>query len=116
MEKMVDFLMEDEVPRTFLTSMVACLFARGVYRPEVLSECLDVLGYKELSGNMAETSSYIRRLRWKTRFSTGFDPDSITIPKRFYKVRSWKGPVDPEYLKALKARYAERLKALVQES
>ncbi len=115
-EKMVDFLMEDEVPRAFLTSMVACLFARGVYRPEVLSECLNVLGYEKLSMNVEQTAHKIRSLRWKTRFACGFDPDSITIPKRFYKVKSWKGPVDPAYLNALRSRYAERLKALADES
>ncbi len=114
-EKMVDFLMEDEAPRTFLTSMVACLFARGVYKPDVLAECLNVLGYATLSGKVEKTAQEIQRLRWKIRFATGFDPDSITIPKRFYKVKSWKGPVNPAYLKDLKARYAERLKALVNE-
>lgn len=114
-DKMVDFLIEDEATRTFLTSMVACLFARGVYKPSVLAECLETLGYGKLSQNVEKTALYIRRLRWKTRFATGFDPNSITIPKRFYKVKSWKGPVDPEYLKELKKRYGQRLKGLALE-
>ena len=46
--KAVDFLMADEASRAFLTSMVACLFARGVYNEELLPECLKVLGYGAL--------------------------------------------------------------------
>ncbi len=115
-EKMVDFLVDDEAPRTFLTSMVACLFARGVYTPPVLAECLDVLGYRYLAENVEKIALNIRKLRWQTRFATGFDPDSITIPKRFFKVKSWKGPVDPEYLKALKKSYGKRLESLIHES
>ena len=36
--------MADEASRAFLTSMVACLFARGVYTEELLAECLKVVG------------------------------------------------------------------------
>ncbi len=114
-DKMVEFLINDEAPRTFLTSMVACLFARGVYTPPVLAECLHVLGYKKLAANVNAVALNIRKLRWKTRFDTGFDPDSITIPKRFFKIKSWKGPVDPEYLKHLKKRYGERLRSIANE-
>ncbi len=115
-EKMVEFLIDDEAPRTFLTSMVACLFARGVYTPQVLAECLHAVGYKALADNVDSVALYIRKLRWKTRFATGFDPDSITIPKRFFKVKSWKGPVDPKCLEELKERYGQRLKEIVEGS
>ena len=43
----VDFLMEDEPGRVFLTSMVACLFARSAYNDEQLGECLEAAGYRE---------------------------------------------------------------------
>lgn len=108
----VQFLIDDEPGRVFLTSMVACLFARSVYSDEQLSECLDVLGYSTLAGSIESVSEEIRTLRWKTRISTGFNPDEIEIPKRFYKVKTWKGRIDKDYLDQLKAEYGKRILGL----
>lgn len=108
----VDFLINDEPGRTFLTSMVACLFARSVYNDEQLAECLSAAGYEMLAGSITDTAEHIRALRWKVRISTGFSPDDITIPQRFYKVRTWKGNVDGAYLDQLKKEYGRRIMAL----
>ena len=110
----VDFLMEDEPGRVFLTSMVACLFARSAYTDEQLGECLDAAGYEDLAATMSETSEYIRKLRWKVRVDSGFKPQEIIIPQRFYKVETWKGKIDGTYLDALKAEYGNRILALVE--
>ena len=107
--KAVDFLIADEPGRAFLSSMVACLFARSVYTDSRLAECLDAVGYAALAGSVADVAEHIRRLRWRTRIATGFDPDSLTIPKRFYDVRTWKGAVDRDYLDALKREYGRRI-------
>ncbi|MFZ5906689.1 MAG: aldehyde ferredoxin oxidoreductase N-terminal domain-containing protein [Nitrospirota bacterium] len=107
--KAVDFLVQDEQGRVFLTSMVACLFARSVYNDELLGKCLESLGYGELAAKMPEVSRFIQRLRWKTRILTGFDPGSVSIPKRFTEVVNWKGPVDAEYLNAVREEYAVRI-------
>ena len=42
--KAVDFLVKDEQGRVLLTSMVACLFARGVYTDALLADCLKSVG------------------------------------------------------------------------
>lgn len=107
--KAADFLVKDEQGRVFLTSMAACLFARGVYTDELLGRCLNSVGYTDLAGKMSEAAEYIQKLRWKTRFATGFDPTSVSIPKRFTEVVTWKGPIDTEYLQSLKDEYAKRI-------
>lgn len=112
--KAVDFLMDDEPGRVFLTSMVSCLFARSVYNDEVLAECLDASGFKSLAENIDDASQRIRKMRWQVRFATGFKPDEIEIPKRFYSVETVKGPVDAAYLDQLKQEYGRRLKELVE--
>ncbi|MFH1216948.1 MAG: aldehyde ferredoxin oxidoreductase N-terminal domain-containing protein [Pseudomonadota bacterium] len=114
-ENAVDFLMEDELGRIGLTCMVACLFARGVYTDELVARCLDSVGYGSLAANIDNATRHVQKLRWRTRFSTGYDIDSVTIPKRFFKIKTWKGPIDGPYLDALKKRYAERIVALVNE-
>lgn len=114
-EKAVDFLIADEPGRAFMTSMVACLFARSVYSEEMLSRCLSAVGYTTLANSIPETSEYIRRLRWKVRAETGFSPDNFSIPKRFYKVETWKGAVDKQYLDDLKSAYGQRIMGLVED-
>jgi len=112
----VDFLIEDEPGRAFLTSMVGCLFARAVYTEEQLAECLMAVGFDTLSGSIAKTSEHIRALRWKVRAKTGFNPENISIPKRFYQVKTWKGPIDKDYLDSLKKEYGKRIEAIIAGS
>ena len=109
----VDFLMTDEPGRVFLTSMVACLFARSAYNDEQLGACLEAAGYGTLAGTISDTAEYIRKLRWKVRIDSGFKPEEILIPQRFYKVETWKGKIDRNYLDALKSEYGRRILALV---
>jgi aldehyde:ferredoxin oxidoreductase len=107
--KAVDFLIKDEQGRVFLTSMLACLFARGAYSDELLGKCLNSVGYTDLAGSMADVSRHIQKLRWRTRVSTGFDPRSISIPKRFTEIVTWKGTIDTEYLQNLKDEYSKKI-------
>jgi aldehyde:ferredoxin oxidoreductase len=114
-EEAVDFLVKDEQGRVLLTSMVACLFAREVYKDELLADCLNSLGYTTLAVNMEEAAQYIQKLRWRLRLATGFDPAAVKIPKRFTEVVNWKGPVDEAFLGELKKEYAQRIIELGKE-
>ncbi|MBU1564338.1 MAG: aldehyde ferredoxin oxidoreductase C-terminal domain-containing protein, partial [Proteobacteria bacterium] len=112
----VDFLIDDEPGRAFLTSMVGCLFARSVYSEEQLAECLQAVGFTTLAGSIPKVAEHIRTLRWKVRAQTGFNPDNFAIPKRFYQVKTWKGQVDKSYLDSLKMEYGKRIQALIAGS
>jgi len=103
----VNFLIRDEQERVFLTSLVACLFARNVYTKELLSQCLSSVGYQSLADNIDSVSSNIQKLRWKTRIETGFDPKKVSIPKRFTEITTWKGNIDQDFLKSLQQEYAQ---------
>jgi aldehyde:ferredoxin oxidoreductase len=111
--KAVDFLLADEANRVFLTSMVGCLFARSVYSEERLAACLEAVGYGQLAADIPRLAAAIRRRRWQVRATTGFKPENLSIPKRFLQVTTWKGPVDPAYLAALKGEYGRRILALI---
>lgn len=111
----VRFLIQDERARVLLTSMVSCLFARGVYGDSTLSECLRSVGYPALAESIGTVSAHVQKLRWQTRLRTGFDPRTVAIPKRFLEIETWKGKIDGAYLDSLKGAYAEAILALVQE-
>ena len=108
-EDALKFLVNDEKGRVFLTSMVSCLFARGVYTDEVLGDCLKSVGYGTLADNMGKVSEDIQRLRWKLRVRSGYRPESVSIPKRFSEITTWKGQVDRQFMEALKAGYAQAI-------
>jgi aldehyde:ferredoxin oxidoreductase len=113
-DQALNFLVKDEEGRVLLTSMVSCLFAREIYKEELLADCLKSLGYETLAGQLDEVARHIQRLRWQTRLATGFNPASVSIPKRFTEVTTWKGKVDGEFLAGLKDAYARRILKLAQ--
>jgi aldehyde:ferredoxin oxidoreductase len=102
----VKFLVDDERERVLLTCLVACLFAREVYTPEVVAEALTCLGYGELAANIDVAAEKARRARWRQKAATGYDPLVTRIPKRFGEITTWKGPVDVAYMEALRQGYA----------
>ena len=111
----VQFLLQDERARVLLNSMVSCLFARGVYGEQILSDCLRSVGYTTLAESIGAVSSHVQKLRWRQRLRTGFDPRTVSIPKRFLEVETWKGKIDGAYLGALKDAYAGAILALAQD-
>jgi aldehyde:ferredoxin oxidoreductase len=108
----VEFLVQDEKARVFLTSMVSCMFAREVYKEAVLADCLSVVGYKNLAENVDSVSRRIQKMRWQMRMKTGYDPASVTIPKRFTEAITWKGPMDTNYLDSLQKAYAQKIREM----
>ena len=54
-------------------------------------------------------------MRWQTRLATGYDPTQVKIPKRFTEVTTWKGPVDQEFMEALRQRYAQAILEMGKE-
>lgn len=110
----VKFLVDDERERVLLTSLVACLFAREVYKPEVVAAALTSLGYGELAGNIDAAAENARRARWRLKIRTGYEPKATRIPQRFSEITTWKGPVDAAYMEALRLAYAEAVTTLGQ--
>jgi len=105
----VKYLVDDEQKRTSLNCMVACLFSRGIYEEERLSKALEVLGHKGAADNLSALSAQVQKHRWRLKFATGFDPDRITIPKRFLETTNWKGPVDADYLQSVRKAYQKSI-------
>ena len=110
--KAVDFLVKDEQGRALLTSMVGCLFARGVYSDDLLATCLKSVGYASLADGLGVASRNIQELRWKNRLATGFVPEEVAIPQRFHEITTAKGPLDSAYLAGLTAAYAKAVREL----
>lgn len=108
-DKALNFLIDDARDRIVLNCMVGCLFSRGVYKDELLAEAMDAVGYGGLNGKMGEIGDRVQRLRWRLRLGMGYDPHKVKIPKRYTEITTWKGPIDKDYLDALRTAYATRI-------
>jgi aldehyde:ferredoxin oxidoreductase len=75
-------------------------------------EALNVLGYNALADNLAQAAGAMQALRWKLKLQTGFVPENVPIPKRFYEVNNWKGQADPDYIDALRAAYTREIRRI----
>lgn len=106
---------KDEAARCVLTSMTACLFARGVYTRERLERALTSLGYAGAAANLDAAGRDIQKLRWRLRLRGGYDPARAVIPKRYAEVVTWKGPIDAQYMETLRRAYAAEIMALGSE-
>jgi aldehyde:ferredoxin oxidoreductase len=113
--KIVAGFVKDEASRTVLTSMVGCLFARGVYSTERLQQALTSLGYADTAANLDTAGNTIQRLRWRLRMRSGYAPMQAKIPKRYTEVVTWKGPINAEFMETLRQAYAAKLMELGQE-
>ncbi len=111
-KKAIEFFEKEEIYRCFLCSLVGCLFARGAYSWEKMSEALSSIGLCLDVERCKEIGRKIQRERWKLKFKTGFDPEKVKIPKRFLEVINWKGPIDKDYLLKLKKKYGDYLRNL----
>lgn len=113
--KIVDFLVQDEQDRVFLNSMVACLFGRGVYSSEVLANCLRSVGYTTLADTIPSVSRHIQELRWHARMASGYNPAIVKIPKRFHEVTTRRGPVDSAVMNSVKDGYQKAIIELARQ-
>ena len=82
-DKAVAFLVSDEQERVLLTSMVSCLFARGVYKPDLLAECLNTLGYATLADNMEAFPATYRKSAGKSAWPQASSPIRSGFPNAF---------------------------------
>ncbi|MBI9079373.1 MAG: aldehyde ferredoxin oxidoreductase [Pseudodesulfovibrio sp.] len=105
----LDFLIDDARDRIVLNCMVGCLFSRGVYNDDLLAEALESVGYTGLKGKMPEIGKRVQKMRWRLRLGMGYDPNKVKIPKRYSEVTTWKGPIDMDYMDALRTGYAARI-------
>lgn len=112
LNKALNFFEKEENYRVLLTSCVGCLFGRKAYPLETLAKCLNVLDFNYSLEEFKNIAQKIQSLRWQLKFKTGFDPNKINIPKRYLQVITYKGPIDPNYLKKLKQAYAEKIRAM----
>lgn len=104
-DALVDELVEEESWRQVLTSLVICLFARGVYKPELISRALKPLGIEIDEEDLRALGREIYREKLDLKIRMGFDPSRLRVPRRIFETPSPQGRIDEGYVMRALDRY-----------
>ncbi|NOZ92157.1 aldehyde:ferredoxin oxidoreductase [bacterium 3DAC] len=113
-EAALEYIISEDRRRVVLTSLVSCLFARGLYTWDRVKKGLSIIGYEKQAEEAEEIGDEIRRLRWKLKVAMGYDPDNVKIPKRYFETETFRGKPDPEFTNKLIKMYASHIKELIK--
>jgi len=104
-EYVAEKLVEEETSRQVFTSLHACLFARKVFTPEVVTECFESIGRPFPAGRLEEAGKRIFDLKNSLRRKLGFNPDAIRVPARLLQTPTPMGSVDEQFLRDVITSY-----------
>jgi len=94
----VQRIIEEEAWRQILTSLVLCLFARGVYDENLVSEALRSLGYDYSPEDLKRLGREIYFEKQRLKWEEGFRASSLRIPGRIIETPTPLGRISREYL------------------
>ncbi len=104
-EGIASSLLEEERWRQVLTSLVICLFARGIYTPEIVQKTLAAVGFNRSIVDLHAFGADTLHRKYAFKIREGFDPATMRIPKRIMETPSPAGPFDEELLRKVIALY-----------
>ena len=108
-EDIADYVIREERWRQILCSLVICLFARGIYKPDLVVEAFKPLGLEYTEDDLRELGKKIHLLKLKYKIEEGFRLDEIKFPKRIFETPTPHGMIKPEVLEKAVALFRERV-------
>ena len=107
--QMAQSLLDEEVERCMLNSLVICLFARKVYDRETVRKALAAIGQDLSDEDLSAIAkrNYATKLRIKK--ALGFDWENIRLPKRYFETPSARGVLDEGIAGEILREYRGRL-------
>jgi aldehyde:ferredoxin oxidoreductase len=108
-EATADKLLEEERWRQVLTSLVVCLFARGLYSEDTVTKTLALSGIERSAQDLLTFGAETLRLKNEFKRREGFDFEQLSIPKRIFKTLTPLGQIDEDFMRRAIARFAEKV-------
>ena len=102
-------LVDEERWRQVLTSLVICLFARGMYTPEVVLQALATTGVEWSADDLARCGADVLRRKYAFKQRQGFDLSTLRIPGRILETPTPLGKIDEGFMRQAIQQYGEEL-------
>jgi aldehyde:ferredoxin oxidoreductase len=98
-EELAESLLSEERWRQILSSLVVCFFARGIYKPEIVSKALKSSGFDLAIDDLNRIGEEIHREKYRFKIREGFSLDNLRLPKRIFETPSPMGKVDEKFIR-----------------
>jgi aldehyde:ferredoxin oxidoreductase len=108
-EETADKLLQEERWRQVLTSLVVCLFARGIYTEEAVVKSLAAAGIQRTPEDLARLGAETLHLKNAFKRREGFDLAQQPIPKRIFETPAPAGPIDEDFMRKALAHFADQV-------
>jgi aldehyde:ferredoxin oxidoreductase len=102
-------LVDEERWRQVLTSLVICLFARGMYTPEVVLQALATTGVEWSADDLARCGADVLRRKYAFKAREGFDLGALRIPGRILETPTPLGKIDEGFIRQAIQRYGQEM-------
>lgn len=103
-------LVQEERWRQVLTSLVICLFARGVYTPDVVLRALAAAGFERSADELAGLGRETLRRKYAFKAREGFDLAKARIPRRILETPAAWGTLEEGFLRQAMELYQEMVR------
>lgn len=115
-DEIIEKLIEEEIDRNLLNSLVICLFARKVYSYPTVIKALQSIGYicKESDLKKLGRFTFVEKLKLKEKM--GFKLDELVFPKRFFETPSLDEILVEDKLDRLLLKYVDKIKSIKSEN
>jgi len=108
LETMVEEIIKEDNSRGVFNSLVACLFARGVYSEENIIDSLGAVGIIKRKDDLESLGERIFQEKYKFKVQEGFDLSAARVPRRFYETVSASGMVTAEMVQEMLGIYRKK--------
>jgi aldehyde:ferredoxin oxidoreductase len=108
-ESVAEALLAEERWRQVLTSLPICLFARGIYTPELVQRALAALGFEWSVEELEALGQEILRAKHAFKTREGFDMAQLRLPRRIFETPAPAGPFDEDFMRRALAHFAGQL-------
>jgi aldehyde:ferredoxin oxidoreductase len=92
-------LLEEERWRQVLTSLAICLFARGMYTPDVVLQALATVGFEWSADDLTRFGVEVLHRKYAFKQREGFDLSALRIPGRILETPTPAGKIDEEFMR-----------------
>jgi aldehyde:ferredoxin oxidoreductase len=106
---LAESLVKEERWRQVLTSLPICLFARGLYTPEIVQQALATVGFEWSLEDLERLGAQVLREKHAFKDREGFAFDQLRLPKRIFETPSPAGPFDEQFMRDTIDFYAKAL-------
>ncbi len=100
-------IFKEEQWRQALTSLVVCLFARGIYTEELVLKALATAGFDWNAGKLKEFAADTLKRKQLFKKREGFDLEKVRIPGRIFETAAPYNDFDEKFMRASLAKFTE---------